>query len=255
MICKAYLVANSINLKAIPSELKLREACYIKMDENHYVIFPYGVIVCWGDGQLGNVLVLTTPHTEEPYPADKFLEDQFEVKIDKNLDKTQVLDDCFSMNEVNEDRIVALSHPIAQSLRLEQFESALNTSFEKVDHIPKNLAEFGKIFDKKKDIYKMQGHLYSLKVKMGFEHPVLDKPEYFWDNAEFDALYDRVAKYLEIQPRINVLEKKIGTIDGILSLLSEELNHRHSSVLEWIIILLILFEIVVFLVQEIIKII
>lgn len=253
MICKAYLVANSIEIKALPSELKLREACFITLSNNIYVIFPYGVVVCWGDGQLGEVLVVISSYLKSPYPADKMLTDEFEVKVGKNETGKLVFDDCFYLDVIDKYEIAALSHPIAQSIRLILFEDTILESINKVKHIPKNLAEFGKIKDTKKNIYKMQGHLHSLKVKMSFEHPILDKPEFFWEFPEYDDLYGKVARYLEVEPRINILEKKIGTIDDILSLLSDELNHRHSSQLEWIIILLILIEIIIFFLQDIFK--
>ncbi|MDD1623685.1 MAG: RMD1 family protein, partial [Methylococcaceae bacterium] len=44
-------------------------------------------------------------------------------------------------------------------------------------------------------------------------------------------------------PRTEVLSKKLETIHELFEMLADEQKHRHSSILEWIIIWLIAFEI------------
>ncbi|MGZ5012167.1 MAG: RMD1 family protein, partial [Methylobacter sp.] len=51
------------------------------------------------------------------------------------------------------------------------------------------------------------------------------------------------AKYLEIAQRTSVLSKKLETIHELFEMLADEQKHRHSTILEWIIIWLITFEI------------
>ncbi|MCO4755294.1 MAG: RMD1 family protein, partial [Bacteriovoracaceae bacterium] len=147
----------------------------------------------------------------------------------------------------------SISHAIAQSLRLSHIEDDVLRLMKVNRKIPKDLAQTGKIKKSKKEISKLQGELYLKKTKMSFEYSILDKPEFFWLYPEFDSFYSRTIDYLELRPRIEILSKKIQTIDEILSILSNELNHRHSSRLEWIIILLILIEIVIFFLQDIFK--
>ena len=252
MISKAYFVANSINLATLSSERKYREVSCIDIDENKYVIFPYGVIVCWGDGKLSEILTIIASSLEGPVTDAQMLVDEFDVVISES-EKKLIFEDTIYLEEVDELQLIALSHPIAQSIRLSQFELETLQSIERIKHIPQSLSLYGKIKESKKNISKMQGHLYSLKGKISFEHSILDKPEFFWEYPEFDGIYERMANYLEIQQRIHILDKKHGTIDEILSIFSDELNHRHSSKLEVIIILLILIEIIIFFLQDVFK--
>lgn len=251
MICKAYLLAQSIDINAIPSEKKLREVAYLKIENNIFVIFPYGVVVCWGDGNLSNILVVLRNHTQGDIASDKMLYDEFDLILSSKRPAKLVFEDTIYLEDMDELALIAISHPIAQSLRLEQHEDAILESIQKVKHIPNNLAKFGKISESKKQISKMQGKLFVLKGNINFEHSILDKPEYFWEYPEYDNFYNRMSDYLEINQRIEVLYKKMTTIDETLSILSNELNHRHSSKLELIIILLILIEIVIFFLQDI----
>ena len=253
MKCKAYLVADSIDLTSLPNELKLKETCFFQVEGNKYVIFPYGVIVCWGDGHLAPALVILQPHLTRPYGEKLIQTDEFSVEKQVEGQTKLILSDTIYLPEIDNLILTAFSHPIAQSIRLIKFEDEIIESISHFIHIPGNLAKYGKIKESKKQISKMQGHLYSVKSLIRLEHSILDKPEFFWEYPEFDDHYNRVANYLEINQRLTIMDKKFETIDEILNILSNELNHRHSSKLEWIIILLILIEIVIFFVQDVFK--
>jgi uncharacterized Rmd1/YagE family protein len=75
---------------------------------------------------------------------------------------------------------------------------------------------------------------------------LLDTPEFFWDYPELEEGYLKLAKYLELQPRIDILTRKLDTIQGLLDMLADEQNHKHSAFLEWIIIVLIAVDIVIY---------
>jgi uncharacterized Rmd1/YagE family protein len=75
---------------------------------------------------------------------------------------------------------------------------------------------------------------------------LLDTPEFFWDYPELEPNYLSVAKYLELVPRTELLNRKLEAMHELLEILAGEQNHKHSSFLEWIIIILIAVEIVLF---------
>lgn len=245
MLCKAFLIADFIDIKSLHSEIKLKESCYFEIESNKFVIFPYGVVVCWGDGNLTSALVLLKSHLKNAYPQDLTLTDTFSLQTNATeTDGKLIFEDTIFLPTLDRFQLVAISHSIAQSLRLTKFEDITLDSFSKIKHIPQNLATHGKIKESKKQISKMQGHLYSLKSMIRLEYSILDKPEFFWDYPEYDELYIKMSSYLEIHQRLAIIDKKFETIDEILSILSSELNHRHSSRLEWIIIILILIEVI-----------
>lgn len=82
-------------------------------------------------------------------------------------------------------------------------------------------------------------------------YDLLDVPDFFWEYPELDAYYTMISDYLEVRQRVDVLSKKLETIHELFEMLADEQKHKHSSLLEWIIIWLIAFEIVVFLVHDI----
>jgi len=64
-------------------------------------------------------------------------------------------------------------------------------------------------------------------------------------------LYNITASYLDIKPRIEVLNKKLEVIQDLLNVLADEQKHKHSSFLEIIIIVLITFEIILTIITDI----
>ncbi|HHO49121.1 MAG TPA: hypothetical protein ENN06_11840 [Desulfobacteraceae bacterium] len=67
---------------------------------------------------------------------------------------------------------------------------------------------------------------------------------------EYQHYYQKTIGYLELEQRLHLIQHKLNTVNDVLGLVAEELRHQHSSALEWIIILLIAFEILVFIFHD-----
>ena len=79
---------------------------------------------------------------------------------------------------------------------------------------------------------------------------MLDTPDFFWEYPDHENLYKLITKNMDVPQRVEVLNRRLDMIKDLFSMLEEHLNHQHSSLLEWIIIILIFMEIVLFLVKE-----
>lgn len=76
---------------------------------------------------------------------------------------------------------------------------------------------------------------------------LLDTPEFFWDYPELENYYQGLVKYLDLRPRMDIINKKLETIHDLLDMMAQEQYHKHSAFLEWVIIILIAADIVVYL--------
>ena len=74
---------------------------------------------------------------------------------------------------------------------------------------------------------------------------MIDTPEIFWSEPALEPLYVAIRGYLEISQRVDLLNKRVGVISDLLDMLKEHLNSSHGEQLEWIVIILIAFEIVI----------
>ncbi len=215
-------------------------------------IFPFGVVLFWGvpaDEQQRLVSEIT-PFADEL--LSKPFEDHFEYVVDTHRQRIQ--EDRISLvNDTVLDKL-ALSHGIAQSIKLVELEASASRAVDETAHIPRNMAETGSTRLSRRDIARMRGRLLLVESDINHHYALLDTPEFFWEYPELEPLYLEATRYLDVQARVAVLDKKLQMIHKLFDMLADEQKHKHSSLLEWIIIWLIAVEIVIFLGHDLLKI-
>jgi uncharacterized Rmd1/YagE family protein len=95
-----------------------------------------------------------------------------------------------------------------------------------------------------KEIKKLIGSIVQLQFTVSTAGLAEDRPDMFWDEPRLAQFYTKTAVYLELDDRWNVLSEKLDSLHKMTELLRDEVNTRQSHALEWVIILLIVFEIV-----------
>ncbi|MDP3932394.1 MAG: RMD1 family protein, partial [Methylococcaceae bacterium] len=168
-----------------------------------------------------------------------------------NCPATRIVEDHIEIESSDPILIFSLSQGMAQSIKLASFETNAITTINNTNYIPKSLAENGSIKLSRQNIAKIRGQLFLTKSDIILNYDLLDTPDFFWEYPEYENIYVVVAKYLEIAPRTEVLSKKLETIHELFEMLADEQKHRHSSILEWIIIWLIAIEIAMTLLDKI----
>lgn len=224
--------------------IRVHDALQLTLDEGEAFIFDYGVVVFWGvaENSKQSLLSKIQPYVVDYREAADF--EQYTFAKDREIIKMHA-DKIFFANEDPLERL-AVSHALAQSVKLAEFERVAQGVIHEHEYIPVALAKTGKVPLNRKQIAKSRGVLFSARGDILLNFSLLDTPEFFWDYPELEPLYTVVSKYLDVVARINVLNKKLETIHELLDMLASEQNHKHSSLLEWIIIILIALEIVLF---------
>ncbi|MBK8815294.1 MAG: RMD1 family protein [Methylococcaceae bacterium] len=246
--CVAYCLAQNFDISALAKILSesnliriIKGALFVEDDETWSVIFAYGAVVHWNvsaEQQLKRHQLLLE-HTDNP--LETIEEDNFTFTLD--CQHTRIIEDHIEIESSDPIVLFSLSQGMAQSIKLASFETHAITTINKTNYIPKSLARDGKIKLGRHEIAKIRGQLFLTKSDIILNYDLLDKPDFFWEYPEYETYYDIAAKYLEIAPRTDVLAKKLETIYELFEMLADEQKHRHSSILEWIIIGLIAFEI------------
>jgi len=228
-----------------------RNALHLTWRAGEIFIFDYGVIVFWNVSASDREPLFGIIRDYINEPLTDVLQDEF--TYDFSNQSLTLKNDHISLPDQDILTRLAVSHGIAQSTKLEQYEARVLKTIASTEHIPENIAKTGRSGLRRKDLSKLPGFLYLTKSDVMLHYDLLDVPEFFWEYPELQSYYSAVADYLEIRPRIEVLNKKLETIQDLLSMIADEQKHQHSSLLEWIIIWLIAIDIVIILIQELIK--
>jgi uncharacterized Rmd1/YagE family protein len=229
-----------------------RNALHVEWRQGDVFVFDYGVLVFWrlAVGEREAFLAKVAPFAKSA--LKNTLDDEF--TFETGSEKSFIKNDHIHLQDDEILTRLAVSHGIAQSTKLAQFENRIQQTINDTVYIPENIARTGSAQLSGKELSRLRGRLYITKSDVMLNYDLLDVPDFFWEYPELDSLYSIVADYLEIRQRVDVLSKKLETIHELFDMMADEQKHRHSSMLEWIIIWLIAIEIVIFLVHDIFKI-
>lgn len=97
---------------------------------------------------------------------------------------------------------------------------------------------------------KFIGKTLNLKNSITENLFVFDTPYLAWSSKELSQLDYKLKDELDIVKRHQGINNSLNTIKESLDLFSDILHHRYSSMLEWIIIILILFEVVQVIIEK-----
>lgn len=260
MDCCAFCHAVSYKLKPLKEELQTKYKTNLYKDVLHVEIplaeqicdvfyFAYGSMVCWGVGkeQAIKFLELGKPFADslsEEIDTDEFTYIQGE--------SAKIVEDEITLPNRDPLTKLAISHGIAQSVKLGTFEIAIQKTFALTKQIPEDLAKYGKISLSRNQIRRKMGQLFIERNSINLHLDVLDQPEFFWEYPELEPLYALIANYLDLANRVEVLNQRLGIVHELFEMLGNELNHQHSSRLEWTIICLIVIEVVLTIFRDVI---
>jgi uncharacterized Rmd1/YagE family protein len=253
MDCCAYCSAAGFDTKAFYQLIKerykttlFRDVVHVGIEEGKKLCdlfyFPYGAMISWGkslkEGEKYLELIKDFSHKTLP-----FLEtDDYTFNFGK---KAKVIEDLIIIPNKDVKTKLAISHGLAQSVKLGAFEGSITKVFEKTRHLPEVLSKRGRIPLSRKTIRKKMGELFLERSSINLHVDVLDTPEFFWEYPELEPLYQMVAKELEIDVRGRMLNHRLDVVRDLFEMLGNELNNQHSSRLEWTIIWLIIIEVVI----------
>lgn len=225
-----------------------RNALIVDYKTGYSAVFSYGVVVHWSvnldDRQSLREILLDYAVKPESDPQ----EDNFSYEVGCQQDRFQ--HDHIELQSDDVKVLLALSHAMAQSIKLAAFEGHAIDTIRATAYLPQALARDGVIKLNRTAMAKIRGQLFLTKSDIILNYDLLDTPEFFWEHPEYQNMYSMAANYLEISQRTEVLSKKLETIHELLEMLADEQKHQHSSALEWIIIWLIAVEIVMSLLDK-----
>lgn len=210
--------------------------------------FNHGCCVCWGfkknfeERLLQSIRPFSSqllPHVE----SDHFF---YHYGSETTIDTHEKLRlDIVTLG--SEDALIklAISYGLAQSIKLEAFEEAIQIAIRTNSQLPQEIASHGGISLSRRAIFKRMGEIFIARSSINLNMEYLDAPEFFWRNPSMEPYYILAKKYLDIPSRVMALNQKLDVLQELLDILNSQVQHRHSSLLESIIILLIVVEILI----------
>ncbi|KIX07948.1 uncharacterized protein Z518_02602 [Rhinocladiella mackenziei CBS 650.93] len=220
-------------------------------------VFSYGVVVFWNftERQEKDVLAdftfstVVDPNTNMVSPIsltsnaldeEDFETEEFHFEYNNEISRPRLYNDMITLRSGDHMIKLAISHAIAQSTKLSFFEETMAAQMEAAKDVPGRLAKTGELGLKREEVIKLLGGLFKSRVEVNLSSNVLDVPNLIWDSEPtLHPLYNAVREYLEIKPRIQVLNERCRVFLDLAEVLSDYISDNKMSRITWIIIVLI----------------
>ncbi|MBI2810489.1 MAG: RMD1 family protein [Candidatus Melainabacteria bacterium] len=238
MRCTCYCTAPSYDIPRLFQYLQrlgtsqlFKDVIHIQIKEDKRVkgdifYFAYGAVTFWGFTEEEEKEMLQTLKEFEKEPLQKMELDEFTYIYG---DTIKIEEDEIFLHNKSALTKLALSHGIAQSVKLSTFEELIQKTIEHTKTLPEHLAKKGKIPLSRKEISQKMGEIFIERNFINLHSEILDTPEFFWDYPELEPFYRRAAHYLDVTKRVEILNKRLNVVHELFEILSGELNHQHTS--------------------------
>lgn len=258
MRCVSYCTASAYDLTGLANFFKRKS--YIVRQSRDLVhvtntkkpadiyFFSHGSFVCWGLKKPQEQKLVQQIKDFAINPLSTKQMDHFcfcfgeEVSIDAH-ERFKI--DVITLDSENPQIKLAISYGLAQSIKLETFEESIQEAIKKNSHLPEEIARRGMVSVSRTSLFQRIGEIFIVRSSINLSSEYLDVPEFFWRNPNLEPFYIMTKKFLDIPSRVMALNQKLDVLQELLDILNSQVQHRHSSLLEMIIILLIVIEIII----------
>lgn len=245
----AFLVSNQLDIKGIKSFLDIKPLAdtsselYYGFQNGKYQYFcNYGVIVFCGYSEEEMKWAIKTVSAYQRAPEPAWLRDEFQIQVEEGKDTAfdfngmvlGRLDDTVM-------RIIMLN--LAQSVALDQYHNVSENLLTEVKGFANQLERTGKLKISRNNMMRFIGRALNTQNEIAENVYIFDAPDLVWDDEYLDKLHAGLMKHLDLRVRFSEIEYTLRIIEDNLTVFREIIHQRESSVLEYIIIILILVEV------------
>lgn len=245
----AIRIANQLDLKGLKSSLDVKaladsssELFYQLAPDKYQYYFNYGIVVFSGHSDEEIKQTVTKIHSFLKSP-NGWLRDDHEIVVREGT-SLEFLFDQVIVDHIDEKvvRIVMLN--LAQSVALDHYHHTSENLLTEIRGFTNHLEATGKLSINRRNMMKFIGRALNTQNDIADNIYIFDAPDMVWDNEYLDNLHKGLMKHYDLRVRFSEVEYTLRIIEDNLRVFREITAQRESSLLEWIIILLILVEVV-----------
>ncbi len=213
------------------------------------VLFRYGVVVLFGVSIAEELRYLESikPLLHKAYTTPEVEE----LDVHCGLPHQGVQSGTISLDNLSLEKLQLIADALSKHLVLNLYENEVASEFDKIEPLAQELATNGKVSVGSKKLLSKIGYMLLIEHRMVGRAEIGDKPETLWDHPQLGGLYASLEDEFELAERQTALDRKLGLISDTAQTLSDVWDNKQLHKLEWYVILLILFEIILSLYERV----
>jgi uncharacterized Rmd1/YagE family protein len=214
------------------------------------VLFRYGAIVFFdaSPAAITEYVRQIAPHIRQPFPQADQETETLDIRIEATGKET--LDgNTLVLADTTIEKLQLVADVLAKSVSLAHHERAIESQFERIEPFATNLDHWGRGGRAARELLQHLGAALLAEHRVVAGARVDDSPELLWDHPELERFWARLRDDFEIRERYAALHGKLALISRTAETALELLQNRRSLRVEWAIVGLIVFEILLTLLQ------
>lgn len=250
---RAMLLGDRLDIRALEATARLGTAPVVVNagDRGVAVLFRYGAVVLFHVSPLEEVGFVEQLKRLLGDPYEKPETEEVELRI-AATESEGVEAGVIKIVSPSIERVQLIAEVLARSVALARYEATVREAFDRVEPWARMLVTRGEGGQPEKDILRHMGTTLLAQQRVAGRIEITDKPELLWERPDLERLYVRLEDEYELRERDIALDRKLELINRTANTLLSMLHNRRSNRLEWYIIILILFEIVIGMVERVV---
>ncbi|WP_370477111.1 RMD1 family protein [Tamlana flava] len=245
----AYQVASTINIKESKNHLRWQmlfqdsDELYYKISENAFVyLFQYGMVSFFNleKHAIDEALQKIRPFCNN-YFSEK-LSESAEVVVEQGTLKVQF--DKIVLPRMDQEMVRLVMLNTSQSVALDRYSEITEELLNETNKHTSYLEEYGKLDISGNKLKRFIGKALNIKNKISENLYIFDSPDITWENEQLNKLNQDLKYSFDLTDRYRLIHDRIEIIKENLELFKDIMDHKESSRLEWIIIILIVIEVI-----------
>jgi uncharacterized Rmd1/YagE family protein len=242
-------VAQSISIRALRQVIK-GELLFSDSDELFYSIgdskfvylFQFGIISFFNFSEKEKQDLFQQVKPFSKGTVSEFLVEDISVAIQEKTFK--VTFDEVTIPEIDEEMIRLIMLHTSQSVALDRYAEITEKLLEEASVHTESLEKRGRLKISSSKLKRLIGKTLNIKNGIYENLYIFDSPEVTWEDEQLAKLDVALKNTFDLKNRYRYIQDRITIVKENLELFKDIWDHKESSTLEWIIIILIFVEII-----------
>ncbi|HWK87829.1 MAG TPA: RMD1 family protein [Xanthobacteraceae bacterium] len=215
------------------------------------VVFRYGVVVFVGltQAEENDVLKRLKGRINTPFKVREREEETAQVEISTEREDQIPAGGPIYVRDLALERLLLVAYALADSVVLARDEKEVARVFDVIEPFAQKLAIGGKTPGGRRTILRLIGEALLVQHRVSGRVAVAEDPDVLWDRPDLSRLYSRLKDEYELKERVESLNRKLSVVSDTARALTDMSDTERSLRLEWLIVGLIAFEIVITIAQ------
>lgn len=244
----AHQIAPSLNIRRCKESLSLPilfadsdELFLANGPEKFVYVFQYGIVAFFNhtSGEINTIVKTLIPSA--PSWEEQELSETIKVFIKEGIQEVSF--DQVTLPDFNHEAIRLVMMNTSQSVALDKYLEITDLLLTETNGYTKSLELNGKFNISGKKLKRFIGKVLNIKNQISENLYIFDSPDITWENESMNRLHIALKQTFDLKDRYRYIYERTAIIKEDLELFKDIMEHRESSKLEWIIIILILVEV------------